>query len=357
MAIRRTTNSSLFTVQSNEGFFYKNDSYSSAFIRTSASTVSIKAGTKVASSATSIVTFVNLTSINMPTLSAGTDYFVYATSAGTATAVAATGAWPTPVASAPSNSVLIGGFHYAPGGNAPAQDGGDTTPSINEYSFWDLKWRPAAPDPRGMALIANNFWSDIYLLNRSPDTQGTSKHGVAIHDGETASTTTALVPAIFGGTGSARYATASWWNTSECLAAYGKRLPTYQQFANLAYGVKENFSVNADPVNTGLVNGSGSGSGIDTNANKYTSKWGIIQATGTLWTWGADFGGGAAAASWANTNGGRGQVFQQENAVLLGGAWSDTVNSGSRAAVWSSGPSASGNTLGGRGVCDHLRLV
>lgn len=342
---------------SNEEFFYKNDSYSSAFTRTSASTVSIKAGTKIASPTTSIVTFVNSTNVNMPTLNAGTDYFIYVTATGSASAVAATSAWPTPVASAPLNSVLIGGFHYAPGGNAPAQDGGNTTPSINEYSFWDLKWRPAAPDPRGMALIANNFWSDIYLLNRSPDTQGTSKHGVAIHDGETASTTTAFVPAIFGGTGSARYATASWWNTSECLSAYGKRLPTYQEFANLAYGVKENFSVNADPVNTGLVNGSGSGAGIDTNANKYTSKWGIIQASGTMLIWGNDFGGGAAAAAWANTNGGRGQVYQQENAVLLGGNWAYTVLSGSRTAIWANEPSSSSNEIGGRGVCNHLRLV
>ena len=341
-----------------DGLFYKTSINTVAFTKLTATTAEIKAGTKVWVDGT-IITFAAATSITMPGggLTAGTDYFIYVSTAGVIQAVAATGAWPTPVGSPPADSRLIGGFHYAPGGNAAAQDGGDTTPAINEYSLWDLKWKPVCPNPRGMTLVANKFWSDIYLLNRDPDTNGTSKNGVAIHDGATGGTTTAIIPAMFGGNGSTRYATGSWWNTAEALSAYGKRLPRYREFAALAYGVKENFSVNADPINTGLVNGSGSGSGIDTNANKYTSKWGVIQATGNMFVWGDEFGGGNAAASWANTNGGRGQVFQQENAVILGGAWNVTVISGSRCSDWANAPSSSSITLGGRGVCDHLILV
>ncbi len=339
-----------------EDAFIKANINSVAFTKTGAGTAEVKAGTKVGVESV-LVTFATATAITMPALTAGTDYYIYVDTAGAIEAVAATGTWPTPVGSPPANSRLIGGFHYAPGGNAAAQDGGDTTPAINEYSFWDLKWKPVAPDPRGMTLVANRFWSDIYLLNRDPDTNGTSKNGVAIHDGQTASTTTAIIPAMFGGNGSTRYATGSWWNTAECLSAYGKRLPRYSEFGSLAYGVKENFSVNADPVNTGLVNGSGSGAGIDTNANKYTSKWGVIQASGTMWVWGDEFGGGNAAASWADVNGGRGQVYQQENAVGLGGAWGAAVTAGSRSSYWANSPSFSGGSVGGRGVCDHLILV
>jgi hypothetical protein len=83
----------------------------------------------------------------------------------------------------------------------------------------------------------------------------------------------------------------------------------------------------------------------------------VIQAAGVMYVFGDEFGGGTAAASWANTNGGRGQVFQQENVVILGGNWSATVNSGSRAANWSEVPSASNQTFTGRGACNHLLLV
>jgi len=338
------------------GTFYKPETGFVAFNKTGAGTAAIRAGIKVWVNDT-VVSFAFDTTITMPSLTAGTDYFIYVIDDGSVQAVAATGTWPTPVASPPANSRLVGGFHYAPGGNAPAQDGGDTTPAINEYSFWDLKWKPVAPDPRGMTLVANRFWSDIYLLNRDPQTHGTSKNGQPIADGETASTTTCIVPAAFGGNGSTRYATQSWWNAAEALSAFGKRLPRYSEFGSLAYGVKENFSVNADPVNTGLVNGSGSGAGIDTNANKYTSKWGVIQSSGTMWVWGDEFGGGNAAASYANVNGGRGQVLQQENAVRLGGTWGETVNSGSRTSNWASSPSSSSLSMAGRGVCDHLILV
>ena len=338
------------------GLFYKPEMNSVAFNKTGAGTAAIRAGVRVWVDNT-VVSFAFDTTITMPSLTAGTDYFIYVSTAGVIQAVAATGTWPTPVAAPPANSRLIGGFHYAPGGNATGTNGGDTTPAINEYSFWDLKWKPVAPDPRGMTLVANRFWSDIYLLNRDPQTNGTSKHNVAIADGQTGGTTTAIIPTAFGGNGSTRYSVQDWWSTAECLSAFGKRLPRYSEFGSLAYGVKENHSLNADPVNTGLVNGSGSGAGIDTLAQRYTSKWGVIQSTGTMWVWGDEFGGGNAATSWANVNGGRGQVNQQENAVLLGGFWGLTVFSGSRTSDWSSPPSDSFSNFGGRGVCDHLILV
>lgn len=330
----------------------KADVNSVVFTKTGAGTVSIKAGSFV-NVGGALVSFTSATAITMPTLTAGTDYFIYVT-AGGIQAVAATGTWPTPVASPPASSRLIGGFHYAAGGNATGTAGGDTTAAINEYSLWDLKWKPVAVDPRGMTLVANRFWSDIYLLNRDPQTHGTSKNNQPIADGETDGTTTAIIPTAFGGNGSTRYATQSWWNTAEALSAFGKRLPRYSEFGLLAYGVTENVSRGNDPVTTGLGTTNTGSSNTD---NKFTSKWGVVQASGVLWAWGDEFGGGNAAASWANVNGGRGQVYQQENAVFLGGSWVSTVNSGSRSSFWGASPSYSYSDFGGRGVCDHLILV
>lgn len=336
-----------------QGAFVKASNLSVCFTKTGAGTISIKAGTYFDVNGT-LITFASDTAITMPTLTAGTDYYIYVSTAGVIQAVAATGAWPTPVASPPANSRLIGGFHYAPGGNASGQAGGDTSPAINAYSVWDLKWKPACDDPRGMTLVADKFWCDIYMLNRAPETYGTSRNNQPIADGETGGTTTAIIPALFGGNGTTRYAVQDWWSTNECLSAFGKRLPTYGEFSALAYGVTENVSRGSDPVNTGLSTVNTGSSNAD---QKFTSKWGVIQASGVLWIWAQDFGGPYASAAWANINGGRGQVYNQPNAAVLGGYWSDTTNAGSRASHWYYSPSNSNSSFGGRGVCDHLSLV
>ena len=338
---------------SSYGTFAKADLSSCVLTKTGTGTVSIKANTYVDVAGT-LVTISSQLAVTMPSLTAGTDYFVYVNNDGTASAVAATGTWPTPVASPPASSVLIGGFHYAPGGNASGTSGGNTTPAINEYSLWDLKWKPASPDPRGMTLVASKFWSDIYLLNRDPQTNGTSRNNIAIADSETGGTTTAIIPTAFGGNGSTRYSVQDWWSTSECLGAFGKRLPTYGEFGQLAYGVTENVSRGSDPVTTGLGTTNAGTSNAD---QKFTSKWGVIQASGVLWSWGHDFGGPYGSAAWSNTNGGRGQVYNQPNAVLLGGSWNESAYSGSRASFWNYAPSNSSYSIGGRGVCDHLVLV
>jgi len=340
-------------IQSTYGTMFKTDPGTVAFTKTGAGTAQIKAGTIVEVNGLPI-NFASATSIVMPSLTSGTDYFIYAILGGTLRAVEASGTWPTPVSSPPANSRLIGGFHYAPGGNASAVAGGDTTPQINEYSFWDLKFKPTAADPRGMTLVANMFWADIYMLGRNPQVDGTSRNNKLIADGETGGTTTAIVPTAFGGNGSTRYPIQSWFNTSECLMAFGKRLPKFREFATLAYGSTSNISRGNDPVTTGLGTTNSGSSNAD---QKFTSKWGVIQASGVMWAWGDEFGGGTAASAWADTNGGRGQLYQQENAVILSGNWGEGVNAGSRAAAWDVAPSASVNSFGGRGVCDHLILA
>ena len=311
------------------GLFFKTDSYSVAFTAPTSSTVSIKAGTRVEANG-KLITFASATTVTMPSLTAGTDYYIYVKDDGTAQAVAATGAWPTPVASPPSASRLVGGFHYAPGGNAAARAGGDTTAAVNSYSLWDIKWSPACQDPRGMTLVNDHFWSDIYLLNTGASSNGTSKNDATIWD------------------------TQSWLDTAEELGKYGKRLPRYREFADLAFGTTEATSRGNDPITTGLGTTNSGSSNAD---NTFTSKWGVIQSSGVLQSWGDEFGGGNASSGWTANTGGRGSTYQQENAVALGGRWGESANSGSRSADWGGAPSGLRGDLGGRGVCDHLKLV
>ena len=317
------------------GLFRKDNPTIVAFAKTGAFAASTATALYIEVNGT-IKTIVASTAIAMPgSPIAGTDYAIWAKTNGT---LEATNDHATPPT---ANARKIGGFHYAPGGNAPAQSGGDTTPAINAYSFWDLKFRPACPDPRGMALVADGFWSCIYLLGVEHLTNGPSKYNVTIADGSSPP----KIPTKFGGNGTTAYADGNWWNMHEALRSHGLRFPTYSEFAALAYGTTEAASATAgtDPVSTIL-------------RAESTSKWGMLLSTGNLWVWGDEFGGGAAGAGWTANTQGRGSTYQMENAVPFGGYWSDGVNAGSRCSNWSNSPAYSSGIIGARGVCGHLIL-
>ena len=315
------------------GSFYKVDPSAVAFIKTGTGTAAIKAGTIAAVGGTPVAFGID-TAVIMPTLVAGTDYAIYACTDGS---IRADASFSAPSGYTTANSRRIGGFHFAPGGNAAARAGGNTTPQINEYSFWDLKFKPTCPDPRGMTLVANGFWTDIYLTGVDHYTNGTSKYNVTIADGSRPP----KVPALFGGNGSTAYSTFNWWEAGEVARSHGKRLPTYDEFCALAYGTTEVSAGGTDPVSTIL-------------RAAYTSKWGVMLATGNLWIWGADFGGIAAAAGWVENTGSRGSTYQMESAASFGGNWGEPTNSGSRCSLWGYSPPYSSSLISSRFSCDHL---
>nr|1YU1_A Chain A, Major Tropism Determinant (Mtd-P3c) [Rauchvirus BPP1] len=324
--------------------FIKADKSAVAFTRTGNATASIKAGTIVEVNG-KLVQFTADTAITMPALTAGTDYAIYVCDDGT---VRADSNFSAPTGYTSTTARKVGGFHYAPGSNAAAQAGGNTTAQINEYSLWDIKFRPAALDPRGMTLVAGAFWADIYLLGVNHLTDGTSKYNVTIADGSASPKKSTK----FGGDGSAAYSDGAWYNFAEVMTHHGKRLPNYNEFQALAFGTTEATSSGGTDVPTTGVNGTGATSAW----NIFTSKWGVVQASGCLWTWGNEFGGVNGASEYTANTGGRGSVYAQPAAALFGGNWSNTSHSGSRAALWYVGPSNSFAGIGARGVCDHLIL-
>lgn len=316
---------------SSAGLFSKNDSSIVAFQKTGAGTASTQTGLTL--SINGGLKFIpSGTSITMPSLVSGTDYAIWAKTDSTLEASAS-------FVSPPSTGARkIGGFHYAPGGNASAQAGGNTTPQINEYSFYDVKFRPACPDPRGMALIAGGYWMDIYLTGVDAITNGSSKYNVTMADGSSPP----KVPTLFGGNGSTTYGTYTWFEAMELATAFGKRCPTQQEFMSAAYGTTEASSVGTDQINTVLN-------------SAYTSKWGLIQATGVLWIWSRERAGPFAGASWNANTEGRGSEYNAPNAALLGGGWGDAAVSGSRSSGWDYAASVSGSHIGSRFAADHLQ--
>lgn len=282
--------------------------------------------------------------IDTGALAAGTDYAIYALADGS---LVFSASFSAPAGHTSADSQLIGGFHYAPGGNAAAQAGGDGVPAINPYSIWDLKYRPNCPDPRGMALVAGAFWCDIYLCNRNPEVNGSSRYGLTIADGSLPAT----IPTMFGGNGVTAYATLNWWEAAELATCVGKQLLSYDEACAAFYGVTEATARGTDPVSTGLD-------------SARTSRWGIMQATGNLNTWGRGDNtdpNSTSAAAWQNIAGGRGQLYLYgSNGLkmpLFGGYWGNGAYAGSRYVGWDNAPSVSSGGVGVRARCDHLVLV
>lgn len=165
------------------------------------------------------------------------------------------------------------------GGFACGEDGTD----ILEYSLWDLHWRPACDDPHGMVLVAGKFWADIWFVKRldalSPPQPGRT---IGLND-------TGEYPS--------GYTRWSWYEAAAAAAAIGKRLPTYEEFIELARGVTESSEVASQPATTGYAAG-------------YRSTWGVEQATGHHFIWGGtgphvDYSGTGPIS----ITGGKGEVF------------------------------------------------
>jgi len=282
----------------------------------------------------SVLTVASGTSISMPTLTAGTDYAIWVAPDGT---LQASDNFTTPPV---ANARRVGGFHYAPGGNASfslnAGDG-NTTPQINQFSFYDLNWKPAVPDPRGLTLVGNGaFWTGIYHMSANHLTGPVHKHGVnPARDGNP--------PQLVDGSGN--YPNASPMNIFEALRFHGFRSPRVEEFQLLAFGTNEAASRGSNPGTTGLPGGS-------TDA-QFTSHWGVIQSTGVIAVWSND--SILSTADQTLPNPARGGRFRVPLFAALGGRWDGGSASGSR----SVGPIAATDSdtgRGGRGLCDHVIL-
>jgi len=316
------------------GGFLKADPDSVAFTKTGNDTAEIKAGTTVAFSDGSQVHFDTATAITMPTLTAGTDYAIWVAPDGTIEADTSFTTAPT------AGGRRIGGFHYAPGGNASfslnAGDGG-TTPQINEFSFYDAKWKPSVVDPRGLTLVGDGaFWCGIYHLAGDHLVGPPHRHGVnPARDGNP--------PDLIDGSGN--YPDAQPMNIFESLWYHGFRTPRIEDFQLLAFGTNEAASRGSDPGTTGLPGGS-------TDA-QFTSHWGVIQSTGVIALWSNDSILTSSEQTLPNPS--RGDRFSVLRFARLGGDWSSGSFSGSRF-VNAFPATLSVADMGGRGVCSHVIL-
>ncbi len=272
-------------------------------------------------------------------LALGDDVYVYAVqdASGIAQWVASKNS-TVPTGYTAGSSRKLGGFHF--GKTRPASERFNAAyaapTEIVWNSCWDLQHRPKC-DPTGMVeVIAGSLWVDIYLASEGagswPDLVPVSQHSA-----------TPL-------TGTEGY---SYSDYRRLARNAGKRLPGYDEFMQLAYGVPQGATGAGGRISTGQH----SNYGFDA-----VSCLNVDQPAGNVYQAGSDIFDRVSGNIWNDDlNTGKdgandhGQWYGGElRQTIFGGTWTSSAEAGSRSAHLSSAPWTVDTGVGFRAACDSL---
>lgn len=229
-----------------------------------------------------------------------------------------------------SSSKKLGGFHCLcadvgtiSGHTLSNYVAGDILPA----SIWHLEHRPFS-NPKGMVYSSGlDKWIDIYLASLL-NNQLSSVYGGTIEDG--ASTE------MF-----------NFYKFIDWFGVVGKTIPYLFDFLVYSAGSNQgtNISTSDDPITTG--------GHIDTASRRMISNIGCEDCCGAMWQWGMDTG--YSNEAWKAGYGAidsnvAGAINYEATRVLLGGSYSSSSYSGSRAADYSISPFTLGSTYAIRGI-------
>lgn len=247
------------------------------------------------------------------------------------------------------NSRKIGGFHYGvvravntagiPVNSSNVAEGSGWEDNVSNgilpNSVWTLLNRPTC-DPTGMVKIGT-FWADIYLASDNGNSGLKSAYGVN---------------PITGTEG------LNWYIANEKLQRVGKRLPSYAEFCQLAYGSPEGKDGNNDYAWSKTSNTGRTTTGAVTKA---VSAKNVRDAVGNVWEWVDELCLDPTASSWNwydVLGAGYGDAYIPSNTALhalsCGGDWRSGVRAGSRAVNCDNAPWYVSSYFGVRGACDSL---
>ena len=249
-----------------------------------------------------------------------------------------------------ANSRKIGGFHYGRIRDvSQAYDELATiTVNILPNSVWDLKNRPTC-DPTGMVKVGD-IWVDIYLAS----------HGAGTWPEQELVSEYNSTPV----TGTEGY---NWYDFSRMASNVGKRLLTYSEWVQAAYGSpqghdNDNLAAWSDTTNTGRT--------ATGTVEQAVSVNGMVDCAGNVYEWLDEltyryYDLQDDSFDWYDVLGdgkdgvdGQGQAYMQNNTSLIamraGGGWSGGVSCGARAVDLGDFPWGVSSGGGGRRACDSL---
>lgn len=247
------------------------------------------------------------------------------------------------------NSRKIGGFHYGivrvtdDTGKAVGTDSKEygTAWTSNVYtgilpaSVWTVLHRPKCEDPSGMVYVSGGLWADIYL---------DSDDG---NDG---------LASVYNATPITGTESLNWYIAVEKARRVGKRLPSYADFIQYAYGSPEG----TDSGNTNAWSATGNTARQVTGYVKNAvSAVGCRDCVGNVWEWLDELclDPTATAWNWQDVLGsGFGDAYIPSQTALhalgAGGDWVSGIHDGARAVIANGYPWVVNTHFGVRCVCD-----
>ncbi len=290
-----------------------------------------------------------ITALDTGTFVFGTNYYVYLCDDGTSSGLLILSANSTyPLGYTATNSRKIGGFHYGRIRNSFTI--ADVTANVViPNSVWDLVHRPTC-SPEGMVNIGK-IWVDIYEVsignaitfsagNGSPITTGT---GLSIYNAIPLTGTEGL----------------SGYNFTELAMRSSKRLLTYTEWLNAAYGSPQ--GNDADNVNawSATTNTARANTGSVVNAISINN---VVDCVANVWEQLNEFAtrpDGTTGWGYYDVMSGKGvgQLYIYTDTFLVqlaaGGNWNDGVRTGSRTANLINYPWGVNTGFGSRFACDN----
>ena len=248
------------------------------------------------------------------------------------------------------NSRKIGGFHYGivrhinskgnPINSTGVEKGsgweGNVYTGILPNSVWTTKHRPKCEDPSGMVYLGNALWGDIYLASDNGLDGLQSKYNAT---------------PITGTEG------INWYIANEKARRVGKRLPTYAEFCQAAFGSPQGQDGNNTYAWSATGNSGRQKTGYVKNA---VSALNIRDLVGNVWKWLDEFIHDPTGASWnwhdPMSGQGVGQLYMANStglhALIGGGYWTGGVRDGARTVHCGDYPWHVDTRIGAWCVCD-----
>lgn len=258
------------------------------------------------------------------------------------------------------NCMCVGGFHTVLADCDSLPDGEQIHPftdytagAVHPYSVWDLFHRPEGTSV-GMAFCPTvNKWGSIYLLSeRAFDKTGTP----AVYGGYYPDNNIMLVSAadkeFVTGTTAGRIFTCL--RGEQILSFQHQRFLSLQEFTAMTIGSPQGVSIKgaANPITTGIH--------VATNDKQIISYCGFFDGVGVLWQWGKE-NGYTITSNWvanfdSNDVDVKGDAYNPQTRVLLGGYWGSGAHCGSRSYSWDKGAMALHENVGFR-ACAEPRCI
>lgn len=259
------------------------------------------------------------------------------------------------------NCMCIGGFHTVlcdcnalPAGAQVHPLTDYTAGAVHPFTVWDLYHRPNGTSVGMLYNPCVDKWGSLYLLSeRAFDKTGTASSYIGTYPKNniilisaankefvTGATTGRVFPCLRG---------------EQILSFQKQRFPTLQEFTAFTLGSPQGLAIKgaANPVTTG--------GHLASDNTQIISYCGMFDGVGVLWQWGQENGYSVSSDWHTNYNTThdkdvKGDAYNPQTRVVLGGGWSNISHCGSRAYSWSNGALGLNDSIGFRAVAEPRHI-